>query len=426
MGNSIFTDGGGAGIGSYVVVFKDGRLAENTEFLKLRGAYEAGEAIFFSVIDAETEDALVPASGWIDEERKLHLVARDFDDAKTYSVIITDAPNESEIVAEYAVEDGIEAGGEAIGGVRLEGTSLVIPEQPAPEPVITIDGVAYFHKQEFDLEAMSTGSFFNPINGEAAVRPNPGTVAGDTSIGKVRTYTTVVELWRSPAVNSPKYFQWPYGPTEAYTSRAFTVVDTPEEVTDFTKICLPTCSAYYGFLSEDGKKFISYYNLKSDGAPEYVDSIKQGDAVIPLQDSRLDNLEIKAGQIDSESATAGQALLADGEGGAAWGNLPAGGTKLYKHNVVGIGAGGPASLIFILPYETEITSASIAKTVINDSISILVGGTVIAMPVVEMSFTGNNQAAFSESEITGYYYSSGTLTSFTYQGGDLTDTVTEL
>ena len=77
---NIFKDGGGAGIGSYVVVFKDGELAENTDLLKLRGAYEAGEAIYFSIIDDETEDALVQATGWIDEESKLHLVARDMDD----------------------------------------------------------------------------------------------------------------------------------------------------------------------------------------------------------------------------------------------------------------------------------------------------------------------------------------------------------
>lgn len=150
---NIFKDGGGAGIGSFVVVFKNGQLAPETDLMKLRGAYAAGEQIYFSVIDEETEDALVPASGWIDEEAKLHLVARDFDDSKTYGIELSDAPVASEIVVEAEVKDGIDMGGEevpsqeaveeaadaAADAVRpyFDGESLVIPEQAeeAPESV---------------------------------------------------------------------------------------------------------------------------------------------------------------------------------------------------------------------------------------------------------------------------------------------------
>lgn len=105
---NIFKDGGGAGIGSFIVVFKNGRLADNTDPIKLRGAYEAGEQIYFSIIDDESKDALIPASGWIDESAKLHLIARDFDDDKTYGVEMEDKPIAAEISVE--VKDGIELG----------------------------------------------------------------------------------------------------------------------------------------------------------------------------------------------------------------------------------------------------------------------------------------------------------------------------
>lgn len=171
------------------------------------------------------------------------------------------------------------------GGVYLEGTSLVIPEQPAPEPVITIDGVAYFHKHEFDLEEMpADGSMYDVLTGE------------QIHSGRVGIMKTALMLNYSPSTMLN---------FSTYTSREFTVIDDISEFVDDTTILLPTCSAYYGFLSEDKKTFISYYNLKSDGAPEKVDSIKQGDATIPLA-------------ISSGSATEGQVLTADGDGNVAW------------------------------------------------------------------------------------------------------------
>jgi len=109
---NLFKDGGGAGIGSYVVVFENGQLAEGTNLVKVRGAYDAGETIFVSLIDETTEEALIPASGWIDEENKLNLVARDFDDNKTYTLILTGDPQPEIIEAE--VSEGIEIDGEPI------------------------------------------------------------------------------------------------------------------------------------------------------------------------------------------------------------------------------------------------------------------------------------------------------------------------
>lgn len=158
MANSIFKDGGGAGIGSYVVVFKNGELAPETSLLKLRRAYEAGESIFFSVIDIETKDALVPASGWIDEEGKLHLVARDFDDAKTYSLVFDANPIESEIDVHAEVKDGIDLAGEdipswdQIESALAEKADLVDGKIPAEELPSYVDDVEEYE----DLEHFPT------------------------------------------------------------------------------------------------------------------------------------------------------------------------------------------------------------------------------------------------------------------------------
>ena len=132
---NIFKDGGGAGIGSYVVVFKNGQLAENTDPTFVRRAYEAGDQIYVSIIDAQTKDALVPASGWIDEEGKLHLIARDFDDDKTYTVAITDSPLASEIDIEAEVDDGVKIGDSTImpNNIRFVDHALIIGDEPEQE-----------------------------------------------------------------------------------------------------------------------------------------------------------------------------------------------------------------------------------------------------------------------------------------------------
>ena len=67
MASAIFTMGGGAGIGSYVLVFRNGVLAESTDFAKVRGAYDSGDSIFLSIIDEGAQEALIPASGWVDD-----------------------------------------------------------------------------------------------------------------------------------------------------------------------------------------------------------------------------------------------------------------------------------------------------------------------------------------------------------------------
>lgn len=174
--------------------------------------------------------------------------------------------------------------------VYLKGTSLVIPEQPAPKPVAEFDGVKYYHKQEFDL----LNIFENAKEGYTSFN----LITGETFVGGGCSYLSILNNSGAPGrqaelvLNMPKrffvYATSPYS-TVDYTSRAFICVDTPGEVTDNTKIRLAECSAYYGFLSEDGNTFISYYNLKADGATEYVDSIKQGENDIEIHDPRLED-----------------------------------------------------------------------------------------------------------------------------------------
>lgn len=43
--------------------------------------------------------------------------------------------------------------------------------------------------------------------------------------------------------------------------------------------------------------------------------------------------EVKANNVNSETATSGQVLTADGSGGASWQNAGSGGDKLYRHNI---------------------------------------------------------------------------------------------
>lgn len=121
MASSIFNAGGGAGIGSYVIVFKNGILDPKTDFARLRGAYDSGDSIYLSLIGEGYDEALIPASGWVDEDDELHLVARDFDDGKTYNIDLGLNAHEAEV----EIEDGIEINGAKIA----EGASVPEPQE---------------------------------------------------------------------------------------------------------------------------------------------------------------------------------------------------------------------------------------------------------------------------------------------------------
>ncbi len=100
MKSQIFTYGGGAGIGSYVIVIKDGQI-QNPNAEKIRWAYDSGENLFLSIIDDTTEEALLPLSGYVGLDGNLHLSGRDFDDNKTYEFTIE---NENQSVEMEEVE----------------------------------------------------------------------------------------------------------------------------------------------------------------------------------------------------------------------------------------------------------------------------------------------------------------------------------
>ena len=146
MASSIFTRGGGAGIGSYVLVFVNGVLDRHTDMAKVRGAYDSGDNIFLSIIDEGTSEALVPASGWIDEQNRLHLVARDFDDDKTYKLLIGENAHEADV----EIADGIDMGDTEIPDAeyieaQLAGKAdLVDGKVPADQLPGYVDDIAEF------------------------------------------------------------------------------------------------------------------------------------------------------------------------------------------------------------------------------------------------------------------------------------------
>ena len=118
MKAQIFTQGGGAGIGSYVLVWDNEDLL-NPSAEKIRWSYDSGENLYLSIIDDVTEEALLPLTGFVDNEDILHLVGRDFDDAVTYEFLIG-VNNESIIVNKI---DGITLGDTVIdpsGGIELD------------------------------------------------------------------------------------------------------------------------------------------------------------------------------------------------------------------------------------------------------------------------------------------------------------------
>lgn len=152
-----------------------------------------------------------------------------------------------------------------------------------------------------------------------------------------------------------------------YESTAMNLVDSLENVVTFPDAYLPECSAYYGWLSEDHKTFISYYNLKSDGALEYVDSIKQGNAVIPLKDTRVP---------DSAVADAGKVVKVSEDGSYELGEAGGGGSTLYKHELRFDGGTPYQSIIFFSSSSTAITS-------IDNTAFQLIGDNIVSLlPVV--------------------------------------------
>lgn len=119
--NSLSKFGGGAGIGSYVIVIRDGEL-QNVRAEVVRESYDKGENLYLSIIDDTTEEALLPLSGYVDNEGILHLSGRDFDDNKTYEFTVNNAEQTISVEEKEGVTIGettIPTSGGGGGGTQL-------------------------------------------------------------------------------------------------------------------------------------------------------------------------------------------------------------------------------------------------------------------------------------------------------------------
>ena len=146
MISQIFKTGGGAGIGSYVIVFKNGELLKPSAE-KIRWAYDSGENLFLSIIDDETEEALLPLTGYVDNNGVLHLSGRDFDDNMTYTFSIDGKSHE----IETEIVEGITLGDGTIG----ENSNFKVYEYEIADPeaheILTPEQMADIMENQYDL-----------------------------------------------------------------------------------------------------------------------------------------------------------------------------------------------------------------------------------------------------------------------------------
>ena len=118
MISQLFKTGGGAGIGSFIIVIENSILL-NPNAEKIRASYDNGENLYLSIIDDVTDEALLPLNGYVDDDDILHLSGRDFDDAVTYEFTIDGDSREVQLNK----IDGITLGGAIIdpsGTVDIE------------------------------------------------------------------------------------------------------------------------------------------------------------------------------------------------------------------------------------------------------------------------------------------------------------------
>lgn len=98
---------------------------------------------------------------------------------------------------------------------------------------------------------------------------------------------------------------------------------------------------------------------------------------------KLINPPIKASEIDSESATSGQVLTANGTGGASWQNASGGGTQLYMH-AISLHRDSSSSGVF----------GSITVYIINE---------------IQAAYTSISQVAFTKTPVSGIIFEDGKL-----------------
>ena len=175
------------------------------------------------------------------------------------------------------------------GRVSIDGESLVIPEQGSTlEPVAEFDGVKYYHKQEFDLTDLGFNESKYDVITEEKFTSTPTLPYIYSYYHGSQDVDLVLRVGGGPEQSKRLYHN---GSSVAYESQAFVITKDVSEVTaEGNKIYFGSDEyevvAYYGWLSEDGKTFISYYNVKTD-FPYVVNSVKQSDSVLPIHDVRI-------------------------------------------------------------------------------------------------------------------------------------------
>lgn len=236
-------------------------------------------------------------------------------------------------------KNGVEAEIHDFRDIKAEDGKLLIDEvvQPVgPTPIITIDGVAYYHKREFDLETI--------LAGERNVKID---ILTGEELDESADVPYLLKAWSGfeyvAFYNSKFYNQGPgfwdklskilYSTDDAsainYESRSFIVVNEISQDTSYEDapnyIPLPGCSAYYGYLSEDHKTFISYWNEEGDGPAEVV-------PVTKIKDANNNEVEVHDARLSVSSADIGKLVGVDANGQLALVDAPqGGGTQLYQY-----------------------------------------------------------------------------------------------
>ena len=194
------------------------------------------------------------------------------------------------------IEDimGIDSDGKMVKGKPIRVTDGVLKVNKIDNivPVIIIDTVKYYHKREFDLTAIAqahqTGinTYINIITGESLTQNEYPQLRCIDILGS----SAAIMLHPNGAMGSSFTVKAGSGFSVNYTSRSFTLVDSAAAADNNTKMYLPGLTAYYGFLSQDGKTFISYYSLETDVEAREVTSVSDGTTTLPVRDSRVDSL----------------------------------------------------------------------------------------------------------------------------------------
>lgn len=194
----------------------------------------------------------------------------------------------------------------------LKTMPVVIAKEPAPEPVAVIDGVKYFHKKEINFE-----DFLSRLTPEKEgtcdidlltreIIPDVEEL-GTAHIRFVDESPDAYVAFEHDPLGNYEHELSKYDSTTGdfraqFISRAFAIVNVLEEV-DNDSILLPICSAFYAHISEDGKTFISYYNLKDDGAPTET-------IMVPVYDQNgVDPEKIEALKTVAAGGKVGEELL---------------------------------------------------------------------------------------------------------------------